>query len=196
MDKILSANIKTVFRLLTEGVINSIDLTNFSLNTALRNKKYNAFITVTHSEAQNQSEMSVKRYSSKKPISELDGIPIAIKDNFCTQNIKTTCGSKMLENFIPTYNATVYQKLLDAGAILIGKTNLDQFAMGSGTVDSIYGPTKNVWNCNDYSKDFYISGGSSGGSAVAVATGICFAYVNKFHWKLLKCKVAKLFNPQ
>lgn len=142
----------------------------------MKNQKYNAFITITHNEAIEQSKKSSERYANKTPISELDGIPIAIKDNFCTQNIRTTCASKMLENFIPTYNATVYQRLLDAGAILIGKTNLDQFAMGSGTVDSIYGPTKNVWTSND-DENFHISGGSSGGSAIATATGTCFAYV-------------------
>ncbi|XP_044751141.1 glutamyl-tRNA(Gln) amidotransferase subunit A, mitochondrial isoform X2 [Coccinella septempunctata] len=110
----------------------------------------------------------------KKPRSELEGIPIAIKDNFCTKNVKTTCGSKMLEHFIPPYNATVCQRLFDAGAVLVGKTNLDEFAMGSGTVDSIYGVTKNVWGSSKGSTDFYIAGGSSGGSAVAVATGSCF----------------------
>lgn len=81
----------------------------------------------------------------------------------------------MLENFVPPYNATVYQRLADAGAILLGKTNLDQFAMGSGTVDSIYGPTKNIWSLKYDTENFHIAGGSSGGSAVAVAAGICFA---------------------
>lgn len=80
----------------------------------------------------------------------------------------------MLENFIPPYNATVCERLLDAGAVLIGKTNLDQFAMGAGTIDSIYGATKNVWGqMEDSTDDFYIAGGSSGGSAVSVASGTC-----------------------
>ncbi|XP_018574583.1 glutamyl-tRNA(Gln) amidotransferase subunit A, mitochondrial isoform X2 [Anoplophora glabripennis] len=175
MDKILYSNIKTVSRLLVDGSINTTDLINLSLKKALENQKYNAFITITHSEAIDQSKKSTKRYASKTSLSELDGIPIAIKDNFCTENIKTTCASKMLENFVPTYNATVYQRLLDAGAILIGKTNLDQFAMGSGTVDSLYGPTKNIWKNDD--ENFHIAGGSSGGSAVATATGTCFAAI-------------------
>lgn len=81
----------------------------------------------------------------------------------------------MLENFTPTYNATVYDRLISAGGVLIGKTNLDQFAMGSGTVDSIFGPTKNVWGYTNETDDFFIAGGSSGGSAVSVATGTCFA---------------------
>lgn len=150
-------------------------MTDFVLSKIQENKNFNAFITVTQKTAQIQSEKSLQRFKSQKPISELDGVPIAIKDNFCTENIKTTCASKMLENFIPTYNATVCQRLLDAGAVLLGKTNLDQFAMGSGTTDSIYGPTKNIWNFTNES-DFYISGGSSGGSAIAVAMGVCLGY--------------------
>lgn len=126
-----------------------------------------------------QANESTNRYENDKSLSELDGIPIAIKDNFCTNSIKTTCASKMLENFIPTYNATVYERLSSAGAVLIGKSNLDQFAMGSGTVDSIYGPTKNLWGYSD-NEDFYITGGSSGGSAVSVTSGICFAYAFKY----------------
>lgn len=150
-----------------------VDLVNLSLKKASEISKFNAFISINkgaHVEAQN----SAKRYKEKRPKCELDGITIAIKDNFCTENIKTTCASKILENFIPPYNATIYQKLLDSGAVLIGKTNMDQFAMGSGTVDSIYGPTKNIWKYSEGSEDFYIAGGSSGGSAVAVASGVCF----------------------
>lgn len=134
----------------------------------------NAFISITSEEAKLQANQSNLRYATKKPLSDLDGIPIAVKDNFCTKNIRTTCASKMLENFIPPYNATVYQKLSDAGAILLGKTNLDQFAMGSGTVDSIYGPTRNIWSLKYDNENFHIAGGSSGGSAVTVASGICF----------------------
>lgn len=118
---------------------------------------------------------SSERYKNKKPLSELDGIPIAIKDNFCVSNIRTTCASKMLENFFPTYNATVYERLEKAGAILMGKCNLDQFAMGSGTVDGIFGPTKNIWGYREDESDFFIAGGSSGGCAIAVASGACFA---------------------
>lgn len=83
----------------------------------------------------------------------------------------------MLENFVPTYNATVYERLARNGAVLVGKTNMDQYGMGSGTVDSIFGPTKNYWDAVEGESDFRIAGGSSGGSAVAVASGICFAWV-------------------
>lgn len=113
-----------------------------------------------------------------KPRSIFEGIPIAVKDNFCVKNIKTTCGSNMLKNFIPKYTATVVSKLLKSGAVFVGKTNMDEFAMGSGTTDSIYGPTKNIWglkNLDDIklNKNWFICGGSSGGSAVAVASGTC-----------------------
>lgn len=156
-------------------MISSTDLTNASLKRINKTKHLNAFITVTNEKAQDLAIKSTERYRNKKPLSELDGIPIAIKDNFCVSKIKTTCASKMLENFIPTYNATVYDRLEKCGAVLMGKCNLDQFAMGSGTVDGIFGPTKNICGYKDGEKDFYIAGGSSGGCAVAVASGSCFA---------------------
>ena len=81
----------------------------------------------------------------------------------------------MLKDFVPTYNATVCERLLNSGAILIGKTNLDQYGMGSGTIDSIFGPTKNIWSEDLSENNWRIAGGSSGGSATAVAAGICFA---------------------
>lgn len=124
-----------------------------------------------------QAEKSSSRYKAGKPLGVLDGAPIAVKDNFCTKGIPTTCAARMLENFVPTYNATVYERLERAGAVLVGKTNMDQYGMGSGTVDSIFGPTKNCWSADveEEGDEFRIAGGSSGGSAVAVASGICFA---------------------
>ncbi|CAH1104576.1 unnamed protein product [Psylliodes chrysocephalus] len=175
MDKLLKTNIKIVTRLLFEGIVKPTELVNLSLKKIAEEKHFNAFITVTSKEAKFLAEKCEKRYLEKKPVSDLDGVPIAIKDNFCTENIKTTCASKMLENFVPAYNATVCQRLLDAGAVLVGKTNLDQFAMGSATIDSSHGPTKNIWKFDN--ENFYIAGGSSGGSAVAVATGTCFAAI-------------------
>lgn len=85
------------------------------------------------------------RYKMGKPLSPLDGIPIAIKDNFCTADIPTTCGSKMLQNYTPPYSATVVERLKEAGAIIVGKSNLDEFGMGSGTVDSTAGPSQNIY---------------------------------------------------
>lgn len=162
-------------KILNENVITSTELTNASLRRINKTKHLNAFITVTNDKALDLANQSTERYKNKKQLSELDGIPIAIKDNFCVSNYKTTCASKMLENFVPTYNATVYDRLEKAGAILMGKCNLDQYAMGSGTVDGIFGPTKNIWGYKNDEKDFYIAGGSSGGCAIAVASGACFA---------------------
>ncbi|XP_017784718.1 PREDICTED: glutamyl-tRNA(Gln) amidotransferase subunit A, mitochondrial [Nicrophorus vespilloides] len=173
MDKLLLSNIRNARKLLHENYITPKDLLNSCLTQAKDTNHLNAYITLTEDEGNKQAKQSLERYQKKEATSKLDGIPIAIKDNFCTANIKTTCASKMLENFVPTYNATVYEKLLNAGAVLVGKTNLDQFAMGSGTIDSIYDSTKNAWGYTE--DDYYIAGGSSGGSAVAVATGSCFA---------------------
>ena len=112
-------------------------------------------------------------------LSNLDGCLMSIKDNFCTKSIKTTCGSKMLESYVPPFNATVVQRLFDAGAVLIGKTNLDEFGMGSvsssytGVVKNPYNLLKNINITYDEMNDFYTSGGSSGGSAASVSAGLC-----------------------
>lgn len=148
-------------------------------------------VYVTKDRATESAVLADKRYKSNAARGYLDGIPVAVKDNFCTKGIPTTCASKMLANFVPPYTATVVKRLEDSGAIVIGKTNLDEFAMGSGTVDSIFGPTHNVWGSElSYSlrkgtdgdeevkekvSDKRVAGGSSGGSAIAVATGSCFA---------------------
>ncbi|MCK5905034.1 MAG: Asp-tRNA(Asn)/Glu-tRNA(Gln) amidotransferase GatCAB subunit A, partial [Gammaproteobacteria bacterium] len=126
---------------------------------------FNSYITLNQDVALEKSIQADRLIESGDPL-PLTGIPYAGKDIFCTQGIKTTCGSKMLENFIPPYDATVISNLNNQGAILIGKTNMDEFAMGSSNETSYFGPVHNPW---DLARS---PGGSSGGSAVAVAAGL------------------------
>jgi aspartyl-tRNA(Asn)/glutamyl-tRNA(Gln) amidotransferase subunit A len=127
----------------------------------------NAFVTVTAENALQEAMASSKRFESGKAKGILDGIVVGIKDVFCVKDVRTTASSKMLDDFVPSYDATVVQKLKDAGAIIIGKNNCDAWAHGASTENSDYGVTKNPW---DLSR---VSGGSSGGSAAAVAAGEC-----------------------
>ncbi|KAH8310844.1 hypothetical protein KR044_003206, partial [Drosophila immigrans] len=157
------------------GQLSPLSVAEQALEDAVKLKTLNALVRVTPKQARQQAQESTERYKRKEPIGELDGITVAIKDNFCTANVHTTCASRMLQDFVPPYDATMSARLRQAGAVLVGKTNMDQFAMGAGTVDSIYGPTKNVWSEDD--DNWRIAGGSSGGSASAVAAGLCYAAI-------------------
>ncbi len=128
----------------------------------------NAFITTTDAQALAQADAADARIASGTA-TRLTGIPIAHKDIFCTNDVKTSCGSRMLDNFVSPYDATVVSKLADAGVILLGKTNMDEFAMGSSNETSFYGAVQNPW------KPGFVPGGSSGGSAAAVAARLCAA---------------------
>lgn len=131
------------------------------------NPELNALISITPAEqVLAEAKASDERRRNGNLRSSMDGIPVVLKDNICTQGQATTCASKMLKNFVPPYDATVTQKLKQAGMLILGKANLDEFAMGSSTEFSAYGPSKNPWNTN------CVPGGSSGGSAVAVAAGM------------------------
>lgn len=123
----------------------------------------NAFVTVDAEGALKQAEEIQKKIDAGELSGPLAGVPVAIKDNMCIEGVLTSCSSKILSNFVPTYTATAVKKLMEAGAVIVGKTNMDEFAMGSTTETSYYGITKNPW---DLSK---VPGGSSGGSAAAVA---------------------------
>ncbi|WP_372765579.1 amidase, partial [Litorivivens sp.] len=151
---------------LDSGQFSSEELTrHFLTRIAEHNPTVNAFITVLEQEAMAQAKASDARRSSGRA-SILDGIPLAHKDIFCTAGVRTSCASKMLDNFIAPYNATVVEKIASAGMITLGKTNMDEFAMGSSNETSWYGPVRNPWNTD------CVPGGSSGGSAAAVAAGL------------------------
>lgn len=129
--------------------------------------KLNCYVTVEEERALQKAEEADEKIRAGVWKSPLAGVPMAVKDNLCTKGIRTTCSSKMLENFIPTYTAEAVERLEQAGAIILGKTNMDEFAMGSTTETSYFGPTKNPWNTE------HVPGGSSGGSCGAVAAELC-----------------------
>ncbi|HMZ51002.1 MAG TPA: amidase, partial [Candidatus Sumerlaeota bacterium] len=151
---------------LQRGETTSVKLTQQYLEKIERTEpKLHSFITVMGHEALAAAEASDRRRVYELPLSPFDGVPVAVKDNMITKGTKTTCASRILENFVPPYTGTVVQKLQDAGLILIGKANLDEFAMGSSTENSAFGRSHNPWNTD------LVPGGSSGGSATCVAGG-------------------------
>jgi aspartyl-tRNA(Asn)/glutamyl-tRNA(Gln) amidotransferase subunit A len=153
-------------KLLKKGEVSSREITE-SVFKRIDEKEgtVHAFITENREDALKQADLADHRSRKGKRVSLLNGIPIAIKDNMCTKGIRTTCGSKILHNYIPPYNATAVKRVLRSGAVLIGKTNMDEFAMGSSTENSAFEPTRNPVDPDR------VPGGSSGGSAAAVASG-------------------------
>jgi len=135
------------------------------------NPKINAYLALNEEDALKKAKVSDNKISEKNDILPLEGIPLSVKDNFCTKGLRTTASSKVLDDYLPSYDATVVKKLKEKGAIILGKTNLDSFAHGSSTETSDYGPTKNPWNLK------YLPGGSSGGSAAAVAADLCIGSI-------------------
>ena len=130
--------------------------------------RYHAYVTLDKEGAYKQADAVQEKIDKGELTGALAGVPVAIKDNMCTKGLLTTCSSKILENYIPTYTASAVQNLTDAGCVIIGKTNMDEFAMGSTTETSYYGVTRNPHNPD------HVPGGSSGGSAAAVALNECF----------------------
>ncbi len=154
---------------LRQGDYSSVELTRHYLERIERhNPRLNAYITIDADRALAAADQadSLRRLGQAGP---LTGIPIAHKDIFCTKGLKTSCGSRMLDAFIAPYNATVVERLDAAGVVMLGKTNMDEFAMGSSNETSWYGPVKNPWD------ETRVPGGSSGGSAAAVAARLCAA---------------------
>jgi aspartyl-tRNA(Asn)/glutamyl-tRNA(Gln) amidotransferase subunit A len=155
-----------LLRLLKKREISSLEVTESSLKRIeAKEGVVHAFITVTREAALAQAEKADKRFRKGDEIPPLNGIPIAIKDVLCTQGIRTTCGSAILANYIPPYDATAVKRVLKSGAVLLGKTNMDEFAMGSSTENSAFGPTRNPLDPDR------VAGGSSGGAAAALASG-------------------------
>ncbi len=159
-------SIKELAHGLRNGKFSSVELTQAFLSRINQHEILNCFISVCEDSALQQAEMADEKLA-KGDNGLLTGIPIAHKDIFCTQGVLTSCGSRMLDNFIAPYSATVVDKLNEAGAVMLGKVNMDEFAMGSSNETSHYGAVKNPWDIN------CVPGGSSGGSAAAVAAKLC-----------------------
>lgn len=155
----LNKSIIEINKLLKEKKITPVDLVNEAFENIEKNKDLNAYITLNKEEALKQAEI----LATKEVDNLLFGIPIAIKDNICTKGLLTTCASHMLDNFIPLYDATVIEKIKAKNMIIIGKTNMDEFAMGSSSRTSYFKAPKNPWNKTK------VAGGSSGGSAATIA---------------------------
>jgi len=179
MINLYSLTIKEASDLLAKGEITSVELTE-AIFARIKDvePKVGAYITLCEDKAMEMAKASDDRRKEGKVLSEIDGVPFAVKDLFLTKGVKTTAASNILNDFIPVYESTVTTKLWEAGAVLVGKTNLDQFAMGSSTETSAYktatdydSTTRNPWDLER------IPGGSSGGSAAAVAADLCVAAV-------------------
>lgn len=137
-------------------------------NIDSKEEELNCYVTFDREAALSAAKEAQKKIEAGELTGPLAGVPIAIKDNMCTEGVLTTCSSKILGNFIPQFSSEAVKRIQEAGAVVIGKTNMDEFAMGSTTETSAYGPTKNPWNTE------HVPGGSSGGSAAAVAANECF----------------------
>jgi aspartyl-tRNA(Asn)/glutamyl-tRNA(Gln) amidotransferase subunit A len=166
MDNLFNFTVHELHELLLNREISSVEITR-SLLTRINelDKRIGAYVTVNADSALNQAEQA-DRIIANGDTSPLTGIPILIKDIICTKNIRTTCCSKILENFIPPYDACVVEKLKSQNAVILGKANMDEFAMGSSTEHSAFHPTHNPWDLS------CVPGGSSGGSAAAVAADL------------------------
>jgi aspartyl-tRNA(Asn)/glutamyl-tRNA(Gln) amidotransferase subunit A len=159
--------LSSIIKLLAAKKISSEEITKQLLREIdNKNKKINAFVTIN-----DKALETAKNLDRIDRIGKLHGVPLIFKDNFLTKNIKTTASSKLLDNYIPQYNSTVVQRLLDEGAFILGKTNMDAWAHGSSTETSDYGSTRNPWNLN------HLPGGSSGGSAAAVVANMAIAAI-------------------
>jgi aspartyl-tRNA(Asn)/glutamyl-tRNA(Gln) amidotransferase subunit A len=166
MTDLASLSISAIREGLQSKHFSCLELTTAALDKAQRLQSLNCFIEISRAAALEDAKHIDTLLKAGKQ-APLLGVPVGIKDVICTKGVRTTAGSKILHNFIPPYDATVVRKLKTAGTVSIGKLNMDEFAMGSSNENSAYGPVKNPWNPE------FVPGGSSGGSAAAVAAGIC-----------------------
>ena len=175
MGELSNLTISSARDALKKKNISAVELTKDCLVEAKNSHPLNAFCVITEEIALNQA-LAADQSIIKKNHNNLTGIPIGIKDIFCTKDVKAQAASKILSNFIPPYESTVTEKLWKSGAVMVGKLNMDEFAMGSSTETSIYGPCVNPWKTEDLSIDL-TPGGSSGGSSSAVAANLCLAAI-------------------
>ena len=173
MTKLTELNIATARDGLAKGDFCAAELAEAYIQAMQSGRDLNAYITETPEVALERARESDDRRAKGDHIGAMDGIPIAMKDLFCTEGVLTTAGSHILDGFVPAYESTVSANLRSAGAVMLGKTNLDEFAMGSSNITSYYGPVKNPWKGSDGKA--LVPGGSSGGSAAAVAGGLAMA---------------------
>jgi aspartyl-tRNA(Asn)/glutamyl-tRNA(Gln) amidotransferase subunit A len=164
-----SLTITQAHELLRQRKISSLELTQAVLERIREvDGQIGAYLTVTEAVALEQARQADERLRRGERVTPLTGIPFGVKDSIVTEGVRTTCGSRILEHYVPPYQATAVRRLLEAGAVLLGKHNLDEFSMGSSTENSAFFPTRNPWDLKR------VPGGSSGGSAAAVAAGECF----------------------
>jgi len=173
MSELTKLTISKALKALKEKEFSCLELAKAHIEQMEKYKKLNAYITETCDIALSQAKIADQNYS-KNQERKLEGIPVAVKDLFCTKGVLTTSGSKMLSNFVPTYESTVSENIKNQGTIMLGKTNMDEFAMGSSNLSSYFGHVINPWKASDSSENL-VPGGSSGGSSAAVSGFLAMA---------------------
>ena len=175
MKEMDNLTIELAISYLNQKKISSLELTNHFINKIEKHKNLNCYITRTFEIAKKMATKADQKINNSEELGILEGIPIAMKDLFCTKDVRTTAGSKILENFLPFYESTVSNNLWESGAVMLGKSNLDEFAMGSANTTSSFGNVINPWKSEKNSSLSLVPGGSSGGSASAVCSDLCLA---------------------